>query len=70
MPGIGICMGAMTAAMLRLPISSVLLPTLLLAIDGVAVAPVVIVAVAVSYVTMNVLMPVPEAAGPMLAGAT
>ena len=69
-PGIGICMGAMTAAMLRLPISSVLLPTLLLAIDGVAVAPVVIVAVAVSYVTMNVLMPVPEAAGPMLAGAT
>jgi H+/Cl- antiporter ClcA len=64
-PAIGICMGAMTAAMLRLPVSSVLLPTLLLAADGVSVTPVVIVAVVVSYVVMNVLMPVPEPANPM-----
>jgi hypothetical protein len=64
-PGIGICMGAMTAAMLRLPVSSLLLPALLLAKDGVSVAPVIIVAVVVSYVVMNVLMPVPEAAAPM-----
>ncbi|MGP8060791.1 MAG: chloride channel protein [Acidimicrobiales bacterium] len=69
-PAIGICMGAMTAAMLRLPVSSVLLPTLLLAKDAVAVAPVIIGAVVVSYVVMNVLMPVPEAAAPVPAGAS
>jgi len=64
-PGIGICMGAMTAAMLRLPVSSLLLPALLLAKDGISVAPVIIVAVVVSYVVMNLLMPVPEPASPM-----
>jgi len=69
-PAIGICMGAMTVAMLRLPVSSVLLPTLLLASDAASAAPVIIVAVVVSYVVMNRLMPLPEPAAPMAASAS
>ena len=42
--------GAMCAVMLRLPLTSVLLATLLLSSDGVAVVPLVIVAVVVAYV--------------------
>lgn len=56
--GIGMGMGAMCAAMLRLPLTSTLLATLLLGVDGVAVTPQVVVAVAVSFVIINVL-PVP-----------
>ena len=56
--GIGMGMGAMCAAMLRLPLTSTLLATLLLGIDGVAVTPQVVVAVAVAFVLTNVL-PVP-----------
>jgi hypothetical protein len=51
-------MGAMCAAMLRLPLTSTLLATLLLGVDGVAVTPQVVVAVAVAFVITNVL-PVP-----------
>jgi hypothetical protein len=40
----------MCAVMLRLPLTSVLLATLLLASDGLAVMPLVIVAVVVAYV--------------------
>ena len=47
--------GAMAAAMLRLPFTAVLLATLLLGIDGVAVTPLVIVAVVVAYVTTATL---------------
>jgi H+/Cl- antiporter ClcA len=43
-------MGAMVVVMLRLPLTSVLLATLLLLSDGIAVMPLVIVAVAVAYV--------------------
>jgi H+/Cl- antiporter ClcA len=42
--------GAMCAVMLRLPLTSVLLATLLLFSDGLAVMPLVIVAVVVAYV--------------------
>ena len=58
-PAIGMGIGAMSAAMLRLPLTSVLLATLLLAQDGVAVMPVVIVAVVVSYMTTIWLAPAP-----------
>ncbi|WP_231728528.1 chloride channel protein [Arthrobacter sp. EPSL27] len=56
--GIGMGMGAMCAAMLRLPLTSTLLATLLLGVDGVAVTPQVVVAVAVAFVITNAL-PVP-----------
>ncbi len=67
LPGLGLIpaaamgMGAMCAAMLRLPVVSVALPCVLLFHDGVAVAPVVIVAVVVAYVTANWLDPRPQA---------
>ena len=47
--------GAMCAAMLRLPLTSTLLATLLLGADGVVVTPQVVVAVAVAFVITNVL---------------
>lgn len=48
-PGLAAGMGAMTAAMLRLPLASVLLPSLLLVSSGVGVTPLIIVAVVVAY---------------------
>ncbi|HEU5420920.1 MAG TPA: chloride channel protein [Streptosporangiaceae bacterium] len=48
--GIAMGMGAMSAVMLRLPMTSVLLATLLLFSDGLVVMPLVIVAVVVAYV--------------------
>jgi YrhK-like protein len=53
--GIGMGMGAMCAAMLRLPLTSTLLATLLMGVDGVAVTPQVVVAVAVAFVITSVL---------------
>jgi hypothetical protein len=55
---IGMGIGAMCATMLRLPLTSTLLATLLLGTDGVTVTPQVVVAVAVAFVITNVL-PVP-----------
>jgi hypothetical protein len=49
--------GAMCVVMLRLPLTSVLLATLLLLSDGLAVMPLVIVAVAVAYVAAARLTP-------------
>jgi H+/Cl- antiporter ClcA len=49
-PGVAMGIGAMCAVMLRLPLTSVLLATLLLYSDGLAVMPLVIVAVVVAYV--------------------
>jgi hypothetical protein len=43
--------GALSAVMLRLPLTAVLLASLLLFSDGVAVTPLVIVAVVVAYIT-------------------
>jgi H+/Cl- antiporter ClcA len=57
-PGIGMGIGAMCAAMLRLPLTSVLLATILLGADGVSVTPQVVVAVVVAFVITTVL-PVP-----------
>lgn len=48
--GVGMGIGAMTVAMLGLPLVSVLLPSLLLSSDGIALMPLIIVAVVVSYV--------------------
>jgi len=59
-PAIGMGIGAMCATMLRLPLTSTLLATLLLGADGVTVTPQVIVAVVVAFVVSNVL-PQPEA---------
>ena len=57
-PAIGMGIGAMCCAMLRLPLTSVLLATLLLGADGLQVTPEVIVAVVVSYV-VTTLLPTP-----------
>jgi H+/Cl- antiporter ClcA len=58
-PGVAMGIGAMSVAMLRLPLTSVLLATLLLAADGLVVMPLVIVAVAVAYVASARFTPVP-----------
>jgi H+/Cl- antiporter ClcA len=57
--GVAMGIGAMTVVMLRLPLTSVLLATLLLASDGLAVIPLVIVAVVVAYVASARLTPAP-----------
>ena len=62
-PAIGIGIGAMCTAMLRLPLTSTLLATLLLGADGISTTPEVVVAVAVSYV-VTMLLPVPAAGRP------
>jgi H+/Cl- antiporter ClcA len=49
-PGLAICIGAMCVSMLKLPFTSVLLATVLLASDSYAVMPLAIVAVVVGYV--------------------
>jgi H+/Cl- antiporter ClcA len=54
-PAIATGIGAMCAAMLRLPLTSTLLAVLLMGIDGVIVTPEVVVAVAVAFVITNVL---------------
>lgn len=56
---IGTGIGAMCCAMLRLPLTSVLLATLLMGTDGLTVIPQVVVAVVVSFVVTAVL-PVPD----------
>ena len=75
-PAAAMGIGAMTAAMLRLPMTAVLLTTLFLGSDGFPVMPLTIVAVVVAYLTANWLTPPPAdrpqtsqeqpaAAGPM-----
>jgi H+/Cl- antiporter ClcA len=49
-PGVAMGIGAMATVMLKLPMTSTLLATLLLASDGINVVPLVIVAVVVAYV--------------------
>ena len=56
-PGVAMGIGAMSVVMLNLPMTSVLLATLLLASDGLTVMPLVIVAVAVAYVASARLTP-------------
>jgi len=71
--GTAMGIGAMSVAMLRLPLTSVLLATLLLLSDGLAVMPLVIVAVTVAHVAAARLqprfaaggsVPVPSPSGP------
>ncbi|HEV3290797.1 MAG TPA: chloride channel protein [Streptosporangiaceae bacterium] len=57
--GAAMGIGAMSAVLLRLPLTSVLLATLLLSSDGLQVMPLAIVAVVVAYVVSARLMPVP-----------
>jgi H+/Cl- antiporter ClcA len=54
-PAIGMGIGAMSTAMLRLPLTSTLLATLLLGVDGVSVTPQVIVAVAAAFLVTTML---------------
>lgn len=58
--GVGMGIGAMCVAMLDLPLTSVLIPSLLLASDALALMPLVIVAVVVSYVVRARLIPSAE----------
>ena len=66
--GVAMGIGAMTVVMLRLPLTSVLLATLLLGSDGLAVMPLVIVAVVVAYVISVRFTPSPAAAPAAAAG--
>jgi H+/Cl- antiporter ClcA len=59
--GVAMGIGAMAVVMLRLPLTSVLLATVLLQSDGLAVMPLVIVAVIVAHVVTAHLTPPPEA---------
>ena len=58
-PAAAMGIGAMSVVMLSLPITSVMLATLLLGSDGVQVVPVVIVAVVVAYVVTARITPLP-----------
>ncbi len=60
--GVAMGMGAMSAVMLTLPLTSVLLATVLLFSDGLEVTPLVIVSVVVAYVAAARLAPAPAAA--------
>ncbi|WP_405874499.1 chloride channel protein [Streptomyces sp. NBC_00005] len=68
LPGLGVTaglamgVGAMSAAMLKLPMTSLLLATLLLGQEGLTVMPLVIVAVVTSYVLTLRLTPPPTTA--------
>jgi hypothetical protein len=70
LPGLGMIsgaamgIGAMTVAMLRLPMTSVLLATLLLLSSGLEAMPLVIIAVAVAYVASERISPSPTAPSP------
>lgn len=67
LPGLGVTAGfamgiaAMSAAMLKLPMSSVVLASVLLGTEGINVVPLVIVAAVVSYVVTLRLTPAPRA---------
>src|SRR5205807_7940610 len=61
--GAAMGIGAMSAVMLRLPLTSVLLATLLLLSDGLAVMPLVIVAVALAYVASSRVTSAPLPSG-------
>ena len=60
--GVAMGIGAMSVVMLRLPLTSVLLASLLLSSDGLAVMPVVIVAVVVAFVASARFTPTPSSA--------
>jgi len=59
--GAAMGIGAMTVVMLGLPLTSVLLVTIFLSADGLALTPLVIVAVVVAYVATARITPAPDA---------
>jgi H+/Cl- antiporter ClcA len=61
-PAVAAGIGAMSVSMLRLPLTSVLLATILLFSDGLAAMPLVIVAVVVAHLVSARLTPAPAAA--------
>ncbi len=61
-PAAAMGIGAMCTVMLRLPLTAVLLATLLLGADGLAAMPLVIVAVVVAHVVTARITPIPTAA--------
>jgi H+/Cl- antiporter ClcA len=70
-PAVAMGIGAMSATMLGLPLTSALLATVLLGADGTNVLPVVIVAVVISHVLTTRITPVgPEAAEAAAAAPT
>src|SRR4029453_1023309 len=56
--GIGMGIGAMCTALLRLPLTSTLLAVVLMGVDGVIVTPQVVVAVVVAFV-ITIVLPAP-----------
>ncbi|PVY97949.1 chloride channel protein [Actinomycetospora cinnamomea] len=62
-PAVAMGIGAMSVVMLRLPLTSVLLAVLLLSTDGLAVTPLVIVAVVVAHLAAARLRPGAPSAG-------
>jgi hypothetical protein len=64
--GVAMGIGAMSAVMLKLPLTSVMLATLLLFADGLAVMPLVIVAVVVAHVVAARLAPRPPGQHPVI----
>ena len=69
-PAVAMGLGAMSVAMLNLPLTSVLLATLLLGSDGVTDMPLAIIAVAVSYiVSARIAVPAQSPASPAGGGA-
>jgi H+/Cl- antiporter ClcA len=69
-PGVAMGLGAMAAVMLRLPLTSVLLATLLLASDGLTILPLAIVSVVVAYVVSARLLPAPPSTSAASTGPT
>ena len=67
--GVGMGIGAMTVSMLGLPMVSVLLAALLLSADGIALTPLIIVAVVVAYIASARLGPAPGAPVPAIDSA-
>jgi hypothetical protein len=59
--GAAMGMGAMSTVMLGLPLTSVLIATIILPSDSLALMPLVIVAVVVAYIGSARLAPAPEA---------
>ena len=57
--GVAMGIGAMTVVMLGLPLTSVLITAIVLQSDGVALVPLIIVAVVVAYVASRRLTPEP-----------
>jgi H+/Cl- antiporter ClcA len=70
-PGVAVCMAAATVCVLRLPLSSVMLATLLTAPAGSGSGPLIIVAVVVAHIaTLAFTRPAPEAEAPEAPEAT